>query len=73
MNTDTRQQIETAVRTFSGADLRAAYIGLLNSLGYPNLNKFRQFYLTYPQERILSTPPIESDNSVMPQMPHDSH
>jgi hypothetical protein len=38
MNTDTRQQIETAVRTFSGADLRAAYIGQLNSLGYPNLN-----------------------------------
>ena len=27
---------------------------------YPNLNKFRQFYLTYPQERILSTVSIES-------------
>jgi len=32
---------------------------------YPNLNKFRQFYLTYPQERILSTSPIESDNSIL--------
>ncbi|MCH8217695.1 MAG: hypothetical protein IH892_13100, partial [Planctomycetes bacterium] len=27
---------------------------------YPNLNKFRQFYLTYPQGRILSTLSIES-------------
>jgi hypothetical protein len=27
---------------------------------YPSLNKFRQFYLTYPQKRILSTPSIES-------------
>ena len=34
MNTDTRHQIETALRAFSGADLRAASIGLLNSLGY---------------------------------------
>ena len=34
MNTDTRQQIETALRVFSGSDLRAASIGLLNSLGY---------------------------------------
>jgi hypothetical protein len=34
MNTDTRQQIETALRAFSGADLRAAAIGLLNTLGY---------------------------------------
>ena len=34
MNTDTRQQIETALRAFSGAYLRAASIGLLNSLGY---------------------------------------
>ena len=34
MNTDTRQQIETALRAFSGADLRAASIGLLNTLGY---------------------------------------
>jgi predicted nuclease of restriction endonuclease-like (RecB) superfamily len=32
---------------------------------YPNLNKFRQFYLTYPQDQILSTPPIESDNSIL--------
>ncbi|MFH1985521.1 MAG: hypothetical protein ABIL58_27100, partial [Pseudomonadota bacterium] len=34
MNTDTRKQIETALRAFSGADLRAASIGLLNTLGY---------------------------------------
>jgi len=34
MNTDTRQQIETALQAFSGADLRDATIGLLNSLGY---------------------------------------
>jgi hypothetical protein len=34
MNTDTRQQIETALRAFSGADLRTASTGLLNSLGY---------------------------------------
>lgn len=32
---------------------------------YPNLNKFRQFYLTYPQERILSIAPIESNNSIL--------
>ena len=34
MNTDIRQQIETALQAFSGADLRAASIGLLNTLGY---------------------------------------
>ena len=34
MNTDTRQQIETALGAFSGTNLRAASIGLLNSLGY---------------------------------------
>ena len=34
MNTDTRQQIETALQAFSGADLSAASIGLLNTLGY---------------------------------------
>ncbi len=34
MNTDTKQQIEAALLAFSGADLRAASIGLLNSLGY---------------------------------------
>jgi len=34
MNTDTRQQIETALGAFSGSDLRSASIGLLNSLGY---------------------------------------
>ena len=27
---------------------------------YPNLNKFRQFYLAFPREEILSTPSIES-------------
>ncbi|MCD4673381.1 MAG: hypothetical protein K8R77_12025 [Anaerolineaceae bacterium] len=34
MSTDTKQQIETALRAFSGSDLRTASIGLLNSLGY---------------------------------------
>ena len=34
MNTDTRKQIETALRAFSGADLCDASIGLLNTLGY---------------------------------------
>jgi hypothetical protein len=34
MNTDTRQKIKTALQAFSGADLRAASIGLLNTLGY---------------------------------------
>jgi hypothetical protein len=34
MNTDARQQIETALRTFSDSDLCASSIGLLNSLGY---------------------------------------
>ncbi len=34
MNTDTRKQIETALQAFSGADLRDASIGLLNTLGY---------------------------------------
>jgi hypothetical protein len=34
INTDTRQQIETALRAFSGSDLHAATISLLNSLGY---------------------------------------
>ena len=33
INTDTRQQIETALLAFSGAGLRPASIGLLNSLG----------------------------------------
>ena len=33
MNTDTRQQIKTALQAFSGADLHAASIGLLNTLG----------------------------------------
>jgi hypothetical protein len=34
MNTDTRQQIETALWAFSGSDLRDASIGLLNTLVY---------------------------------------
>ena len=34
MNTDIRQQIQAALRAFSGSDLRAASIGLLNTLGY---------------------------------------
>jgi len=34
MNTDTRQQIQTVLQAFSGTDLRAASIGLLNTLGY---------------------------------------
>jgi hypothetical protein len=34
MNTDTWQKIKTALQTFSGADLHAASIGLLNTLGY---------------------------------------
>ncbi len=34
MDTDTRPQIETALRAFSGSDLRSTSIGLLNSLDY---------------------------------------
>jgi hypothetical protein len=34
MNIDTRQQIKIALQAFSGANLRAASIGLLNTLGY---------------------------------------
>jgi hypothetical protein len=34
MNTDTKHQIKTALQAFSGADLRDASIGLLNTLGY---------------------------------------
>ena len=34
MNTDPRQQIETALLAFSSSDLRDASIGLLNTLGY---------------------------------------
>jgi len=34
MNTGIKPQIETALRAFSGSNLRAASIGLLNSLGY---------------------------------------
>jgi len=35
---------------------------------YPNLNKFRQFYLAYPQENILSTLPRESDRPILSTM-----
>ncbi len=34
MNTDTRQQIKTALQAFSRTDLSDVSIGLLNSLGY---------------------------------------
>ena len=34
INTDMRKQIETALRTFSGSDLRDVSISLLNPLGY---------------------------------------
>jgi hypothetical protein len=34
MNTDTRQKIKTALQAFSGAGLRDASIGLLDTLGY---------------------------------------
>ena len=34
MNTDTRQQIETTLQAFSGADLSYAATGLLTALGY---------------------------------------
>ena len=34
INTAMRKQIETALRAFSGSDLRDASIGLLNTLGY---------------------------------------
>jgi len=34
MSTDTRHQIEVALQAFVGADLHAASIGLLNTLGY---------------------------------------
>ncbi len=32
--TDQKKNTETALRTFTGSDLRAASIGLLNILGY---------------------------------------
>ena len=34
INTDIREQTETALLAFSGSDLRDASIGLLNTLGY---------------------------------------
>jgi predicted nuclease of restriction endonuclease-like (RecB) superfamily len=32
---------------------------------YPNVNKFRQFYLAFPPANILSTPSIESTQSIL--------
>ena len=32
---------------------------------YPNVNKFRQFYLAFPSPRILSTPSIESIHTIL--------
>ncbi len=32
---------------------------------YPNVNKFRQFYLAFPSANILSTPSIESTESIL--------
>src|SRR5436309_11941557 len=32
---------------------------------YPNVNKFRQFYLAFPSPRILSTPSIESTQPIV--------
>jgi predicted nuclease of restriction endonuclease-like (RecB) superfamily len=32
---------------------------------YPNVNKFRQFYLAFPSANILSTPSIESTQSIV--------
>jgi predicted nuclease of restriction endonuclease-like (RecB) superfamily len=32
---------------------------------YPNVNKFRQFYLAFPSPRILSTPSIESTQPIL--------
>jgi hypothetical protein len=32
---------------------------------YPNVNKFRQFYLSFPSPRILSTPSIESTQPIV--------
>src|SRR5947208_6845249 len=32
---------------------------------YPNVNKFRQFYLAFPSPRILSTPSIESAQPIV--------
>ncbi len=32
---------------------------------YPNVNKFRQFYLAFPSANILSTPSIESTESIV--------
>jgi len=32
---------------------------------YPNVNKFRQFYLAFPSQRILSTPSIESTQPIV--------
>ncbi len=40
---------------------------------YPNLNKFRQFYLAYPQENILSTASIESSGPILSTLSIESN
>ncbi len=50
MNTDTRKQIETALGSFSGSDLRTASIGLFNSLGR---------FLSPTKEGAMFTPPAQ--------------
>ncbi|HUT04952.1 MAG TPA: PDDEXK nuclease domain-containing protein [bacterium] len=40
---------------------------------YPNLNKFRQFYLAYPQENILSTVSIESSSPILSTLSIESN
>jgi hypothetical protein len=39
---------------------------------YPNLNKFRQFYLAYPPEKILSTASIELGKQKSPTLSGES-
>jgi predicted nuclease of restriction endonuclease-like (RecB) superfamily len=39
---------------------------------YPNLNRFRQFYLSFPQEENLSTPMIESGPSILSTVSRES-
>jgi hypothetical protein len=50
MSTDTRRQIETRLRDFSGSDLRNAAMGLLTALGYESEEdqsfQLKQAYMT---------------------------
>jgi predicted nuclease of restriction endonuclease-like (RecB) superfamily len=39
---------------------------------YPNLNRFRQFYLTFPQKENLSTPLIESGPPILSTLSRES-